>query len=285
MLQTTGGTRGGHSRSRAVAASGKSILRTVGETVHRNVPGRVSDASGGSVRRVSGTSGGLVLRCVGGILCAVLVASGCSDDGSTPVESVTTTIPSTTAASIAPAATETPAAAPTTTTTAATATTATGALVAPASPAPATQSLLSEDEHVFAAVERYFEVLVESNDPPDPSSTLWDDVTTPDRAEALRARAQENLDARRGVRWPPDRQQLVLSPQTVAREGTIAVVDFCLRDSLVTYDLSTDSVIDDSVSFAWMQLTVTDHFGGLLVSQYNRVQEFESEGPCLAAYQ
>lgn len=281
MLQTTDGRRGGHSRKRAVAASGKSILRTVGEMVSRNVSGRVSDASGGSVRRVSGTSGGLVLRCVGGILCAVLVASGCSDDGSTAVESVTTTIPSTTAASITTApTTSTPAPTPV----AATPST-TPASTPSTTPATTTVDLLSQDDHVFAAVRRYFEVLVEANDPPDPASMLWDDVTTASRADALRAKAQENLAALRGVRWPSDRQPLVRAPNTVLRQGSIAVVDACVRDNLVTYDLDTDAVIDDSVLYFWAQLTVTDHFGGLLVSQYRRVQEFESEGPCIAAYQ
>ncbi len=144
---------------------------------------------------------------------------------------------------------------------------------------------LSEDDHVFAAIERYYEVLVEANDPPDPTSTLWDDVTTAKRADALRVKAQQNLAARRGVRWPADRQPLVRAPNTVVRRDSIAVVDICLRDSLVTYDLDTDAVIDDSVLYSWVQLTVTDHFGGLLVSQYNKVQEFESEGPCTAAYQ
>ncbi len=289
MLQTTDGTRGGHSRSLAVAASGKSILRTVGETVGRNVSGRVSDASGGSVDRVSGTSGGLVLRCVGGMLCAVLVASGCSDDGSTPVESVTTTIPSTTAASITSVPDgSTPL--PTTlvaqrsTTPASTAPPTT--LVAAPSTAPPTTTvgLLGEDDHVFAAIRRYFEVLVEANDPPDPNSTLWDDVATPDRADALRAKARENLAARRGVRWPVDRRPLLHAPATVLRRDSIAVVDTCVRDGLVTYDLDTDAVIDDSILYFWAQLTVTDHFGGLLVSQYRKIQEFESEGPCIDAY-
>ena len=146
-------------------------------------------------------------------------------------------------------------------------------------------ALLSEDDHVFAAIKRYFEAFVEANDPPDPTSKLWDDVATPNRADALRARAEENLAAGRGVRWPGDRQSLVRAPRTILREDSIAVVDTCVRDSLVTYDLNTNAVIDDSVLYFWVQLTVTDHFGGLLVSQYRKVQEFDSEGPCIAAYQ
>ena len=297
MLQTTDGTRGGRSLSRAVAASGKSILRTVGETVGRNVPGRVSDASGGSVRRVSGTSGGLMLRCVGGMLCAVLVASGCSDDGSTAVESATTTFPSTTAASIdaasgAGAPTSAPASTPAPSTTVAlepptTLAVEPSTILAPALPAtpPATADLLSEDDHVFAAISRYFEAVVEANDPPDPTSTLFDDVATPDRADALRARAQHNLAARRGVRWPADRQPLIRAPHTVLRRDSIAVVDTCVRDSLVTYDLDSDAAVNSSVSYFWVQLTVTDHFGPLLVSQYRKVQDFRSEGSCIDAYQ
>ena len=218
-----------------------------------------------------------MLRCVGGMLCAVLVASGCSDDGSTPVESVTTTIPSTTAASMSsvPDGSSAPP----------TALAATPPTSPPTAPPTTAVGLLSEDDQVFAAIRRYFEVLVEANDPPDPTSTLWDDVATPDRADALRAKAQENLAARRGVRWPVDRRPLVRAPATVVRRDSIAVVDACVRDNLVAYDLDTGAVIDDSVAYSWVQLTVTDHFGGLLVSQYNKVQEFESEGPCIDAYQ
>ncbi|MCQ3807435.1 MAG: hypothetical protein OXB92_01670 [Acidimicrobiaceae bacterium] len=235
------------------------------------------------------------------MLCAVLVASGCSDDGSTPVESVTTTIPSTTAASMSsvpdgssapPTAlaatppTSPPTAPPTTlAVTPPTALAATPSTAPPTAPPTTAVGLLSEDDQVFAAIRRYFEVLVEANDPPDPTSTLWDDVATPDRADALRAKAQENLAARRGVRWPVDRRPLVRAPATVVRRDSIAVVDACVRDNLVAYDLDTGAVIDDSVAYSWVQLTVTDHFGGLLVSQYNKVQEFESEGPCIDAYQ
>ena len=292
MLQTTDGTRGGRSLSRAVAASGKSMLRTVGETVGRNVPGRVSDASGGSVHRVSGTSGGLMLRCVGGMLCAVLVASGCSDDGSTAVESVTTTFLSTTAASMDPGSgagtpTSAPASttAPPTTLAPAPPTTPTSLASAPPATPAATADLLSSDDQVFAAIRRYFEAVVEANDPPDPTSTLFDGVATPDRADALRARAQQNLAARRGVRWPADRQPLIRAPHTVLRRDSIAVVDACVRDSLVTYDIDSDAAINSLVSYFWVQLTVTDYFGPLLVSQYRKIQDFQSEGPCIDAYQ
>lgn len=309
MLETTFGNRGGHSRSGAVAASGKSTLRTVGETTRRNVSGRVSGASGGSVHRVSGTYGGLVLRCVGGMLCGLLAASGCSGDGSTAVGSATSTFPSTTAASIAtaPDATASNLAGPDAAGTDAAGTDPAVQAVTdepvngePAAPAPeSTVSVLTapstspatvadplgEDDEVFAAVRRYFEAVVEANDPPDPAGTLFDEVATPARADALRARAQQNLAARRGIRWPADRQPLMRAPRTVLRHDSIAVVDLCVRDSLVIYDLDSDAAINDSVSYSWVQLTVTDHFGPLLVSQYRTVQEFESEGPCIDAYQ
>ncbi|MDE0700095.1 MAG: hypothetical protein F4Y27_06760 [Acidimicrobiaceae bacterium] len=237
----------------------------------------MNDAPGGSVCRVSGTFGGLVLRCVGGMLCAVLVASGCSDDGSNAVESVTTTFPSTTAV---PINTSSPATVPAATTV----TPPTSLPAENAAPIP-TGAPLSEEQQVFSAIERYYEVLVEANDPPTEDSLLWDDVATPNRAAALRVKAQENLAARRGIRWPENRQPLVHAPSTVLRQDSIAVVDVCLRDNLETYDLDTDAVIDESVSYAWVQLTVTDHFGGWLVSQYRTVQQFESQEPCVASYQ
>ena len=284
MQQTTGGTGGGSIPRRTEAALSELTLRSLGGEANRNVPCRVSDAPGGSVCRVSGTSGGLVLRCVGGMLCAVLVASGCGDNGNNAVESVTSIFPSTTAAPITTAAP-------------ATAAQRISAPPPPALPTPTTLSLattapssspevdLSEQEQIFAAIELYYEVLVAANDPPTEDSLLWDDVATPNRAAALRAKAQENLAARRGIRWPEDRQPLVRSPSTVLRQDSIAVVNICLRDNLETYDLDTDAVIDDSVSYAWVQLTITDHFGGWLVSQYRTVQQFETEELCVASYQ
>ena len=242
---------------------------------------------------------------VKGMLCAVLVASGCSDDGSNAAESVTTTIPPTAAAPIttAPATTTVPMTnlPPATTVRVSTvrATTAppTPEAVTPSTAQPTTEAatpstaqpttaaaLLSEDDHVFAAIERYFEVVVEVNDPPNPDSPLFDDIASPWHAVGLRRDARENLTLGRGTRVPVDRQPFVRAPNTVVRRDSIAVVDICLRDNLETYDLNTDAVIDDSVAYSWVQLTVTDHFGGLLVSQFNTVQKFDSEEPCIAAY-
>ena len=300
MLRTTSGTRGGLFPRRVEAPLSGLTLRSVGGMVSRKVPCRVSDAPGGSVRRVSGTLGGLVLRCVGGMLCAVLVASGCSDDGSNAAESVTTTIPPTTAAPITtvPATTTVPMTTlpPATTVRATTAPPTTEAAIPSTAPptteaatpstAPPTTAaaLLSEDDHVFAAIKRYFDVIVEVNDPPNPDSPLFDDIAAPKHAADLRGKARENLTLGRGIRVPADRQPFVRAPHTVLRQDSIAVVDLCLRDNLETYDLSTDAVVDGSVTNSWVQLTVTDHFGGLLVSQFNTVQKFDSEEPCIAAY-
>lgn len=240
------------------------------------------------------------------MLCAVLVASGCSDDGSNAVESVTTTFPSTTAVPItaSPSAFavdgyETTARANTSTLPPANDPSQSTALPSPSTaPANGSSSLsstdtatttstglqLSEEEQIFTAIERYFEVLAEANDPPLPDSPLWNDVAAPNLVPDLRAEAGENLAAGIGVRRAEDRQSLVRAPSTILRQDAIAVVDVCLRDDLETYDLDTDTVIDDSVSFVWVQLTVTDQFGGWLVSQHRTIQRFDSEEPCVASY-
>ena len=159
-----------------------------------------------------------------------------------------------------------------------------------AAPAPppttlaAAADLLSEDSHVFAAVGDYFDALVEANDPPDPTSGLFSEIATPNLAELLRADTQEHLSARQGIRRPADRQTLMRAPQTVLRRDSIAVVDACIRDNLVVYNLDTGAAEDDSLRYLWVQLTVTDQYGPLLVSQYRKVQEFDSEEPCIGAY-
>ena len=300
MLRTNGGTRGGLIQRRVAAALSGLVLRSVGGMASREVPCRVSDAPGGSVRRVSGTLGGLVLRCVGGMLCAVLVASGCSDDGSNAVESVTTTIPPTTAAPIttSPATTAVPPTAvpptavpptavpPTTTATPITTAESTTTLSPPTTaPATTTGAPLSEEEEIFAAIARYYEVLVDANNPPDPASPLWEEVLVPARAELHRAKARQNLEQRLGARWAEDRQPHVRSPQIIVRQGSLAVVDLCVRNSDVVYDLDTNEIIDDSVGYYWRQVTATSSFGPWLVSQDQRVEQFDTEEACIASYQ
>ena len=288
MLRTTSGTRGGLFPRRVEAPLSGLTLRSVGGMVSRKVPCRVSDAPGGSVRRVSGTLGGLVLRCVGGMLCAVLVASGCSDDGSNAAESVTTTIPPTTAAPITtvPATTTAP---PTTkgpSITVSPTTTVTPSTSSPPTTAPAITSgvPLNEEEQIFAAIERYYEVLIEANDPPDPASPLWDEVAVPEFADRLRAKARENLEVREAVRWAEDRQPWVKSPHIVWRQGSIAVVDLCLRNNGVLYDIGTKEIIDDSVGYYWRQVTVSNRYGNWLVSGTQTVQKFDAEETCIASY-
>ncbi len=283
MLRTTSGTRGGLLPRRVEAPLSVLVLRSVGGMVSRKVPCRVSDAPGGSVRRVSGTLGSLVLRCVGGMLCAVLVASGCSDDGSNAAESVTTTIPPTTAAPITASPTTT---VPPTTTTVTPSTMSLVPTTPPTSAAPTTTGVpMSEEQQIFAAIERYYEVLIEANDPPDPASPLWDEVAVPEFADRLRAKARENLEVRKAVRWAEDRQPWVKSPHIVWRQGSIAVVDLCLRNNGVLYDIGTKEIIDDSVGYYWRQVTVSNHYGSWLVSGNQTVQKFDAEEACIASYQ
>ena len=219
------------------------------------------------------------------MLCAVLVASGCSDDGSNAAESVTTTIPPTTAAPI----TTVPAPTNVSPTTATPSTVSLVPTTPPTSAAPTTTTTtgvpLSEEQQIFAAIERYYEVLIEANDPPDPASPLWDEVAVPEFADSLRAKARENLEVRRAVRWAEDRQPWVKSPHIVWRQGSIAVVDLCLRNNGVLYDLGTKEIIDDSVGYYWRQVTVSNRYGNWLVSGTQTVQKFDAEEACIASYQ
>ena len=144
---------------------------------------------------------------------------------------------------------------------------------------------MSEEQQIFAAIERYYEVLIEANDPPNPQSPLWDEVAVPEFADRLRAKARENLEVRKAVRWAEDRQPWVKSPHIVWRQGSIAVVDLCLRNNGVLYDLGTEEIIDDSVGYYWRQVTVSNHYGSWLVSGNQTVQKFDAEEACIASYQ
>ena len=90
---------------------------------------------------------------------------------------------------------------------------------------------------------------------------------------------------RTGFRWAEDRQPWVKSPNIVWRQGSIAVVDLCLRNNGVAYDLDTNEVIDDSIGYYWRQITVSDRSGNWLVSGNQRVEKFDAEEACIASYQ
>lgn len=144
---------------------------------------------------------------------------------------------------------------------------------------------LGDEELIVAVVERFYEVVIEANNPPDPESDLWDDVAVPVAAGYLRARSVEKLEAGEGNRYPDPRRIQVLAPQIPILDGNAAVINICLRDDTVLHDLTTAEVLNDDVVFVWVQHRLTNTHRGWRVSATTNVQRFDEEAPCVASYQ
>ncbi|MEM7141358.1 MAG: hypothetical protein AAF548_10030 [Actinomycetota bacterium] len=189
------------------------------------------------------------------LLCVVLAATACGDDGDAapaPTTSTTSTASSTTS----------------TTTTEA---------------APTTTAEATDEELIIAVVERFYEIVVEANNPPMLDNPIWDEVATPDFADGLRSRAAGNLEDREGLRNPSINPEEIIAPNVLEIANDVAFMEFCLLDDTIAYDLDTDAVIDDSVVFVWIQQTLSKTNDGWRVADTTSIERFGSEAPCVAS--
>ena len=327
MLRIPQRRTGGHSLCRIGAALQELRRRSSGGLARCNVSPRGSDTSSSSRHRVSGNFGGLVLRCVVGMLSIVLVTSGCGENGITqsvggtvPTTTVAPTTPTTPPSTSAPATTSeattrptapstsavsttTMSADPTSTTTTtsskvststvpasteATPTTLTPTTSSPPGSAPSANqnyASASVEQQIFATIVEYYDVWLAANNPPNPNSPLWDNVVGSKLAAQLSAEIQANLDAKRGVRWPEDRQAMVRLPWVLYGEGPVFIVNFCLFDNVVHYDLATNEVLDDSASYRSQQLTLSNASGRWRVIQDSFAQGTFDVDPVTDGYE
>jgi hypothetical protein len=204
-------------------------------------------------------------KILGGILTAVVLATACSDDGGGDTAPVTTSI---------------------TTTTPATTTSTTSTTVAPTTTEPPSKTVaaLTDEEQIIAIVERFYEVVVEANNPPVLDDPIWDEVATLDFADGLRDLAPRSIGEREGARHPDPAPPAVVNPSALTIDDELAVLNMCLRDDSILYDLDTDEILNDEVLFFWKQIYFARTSDGWLVSDTNTIQEFTEEQPCVDAY-
>jgi len=194
----------------------------------------------------------------------VVLATACSDDSggdaaptTTSSTTTSTTSPSTISTTVVPTTTE----APTT-----------------------TVSELTDEEQIIAVVERFYEVIVEANNPPILDNPIWDEVANGEFATDLRGRAVQSLEERHGLRNPENDPPPVNQPEMAFMEPGSAILDICHRDDAILFDLDTGETINDEVIFNWTQLWITKVDGQWLIDRANSVEQFDSEASCVDSY-
>ena len=142
----------------------------------------------------------------------------------------------------------------------------------------------NDEERIITVIERFYEVTIEANNPPDPDSPLWDEVVTPDFADTLRETSARNVVDGEGLRYPDPRQPQVIQPRIIVQRGPFAVVDMCLRDDTILYSLADESILNDEVIFVWKQIWMSETAEGWRATTTTSVERFESEDECTASH-
>lgn len=151
------------------------------------------------------------------LVLAIVLLAGCSDDGSsadptTTSESSTTTEATTTTA------------VPDTTTTS----------------EPAT-----DEEQILAAVDGFWQVLLDSSAPPDPEHPDLERYMTGAQLERSQAVVENRLRLGQAVR-PAEPSRYAHENELVTVDGANATVTSCEIDDLVLYDLASGMVLNDA---------------------------------------
>jgi hypothetical protein len=161
----------------------------------------------------------------------MLLAAACGGDDDPAATPATTAAPATSSTTTAPATTSIPAATTT---------------------APA-----SEEDAILAAVDGFWQVLLEANeDPPDPNHPDLERFLTGAQLEQSRALVQERLELGQALR---SAEPSAASHQAVVVDiaDNVALVSDCGVDDQVLYDRASGNVLNDAVQTNRWSLTLT----------------------------
>ena len=203
-------------------------------------------------------------RLASGALCVLILTTSCGGSNKEAAPSSTSSPTTSTTVAEAPTTTLT-----TTTTQAPTTTT--------ADPGP------SDEDQILDVVRRYWDVVVEANNPPDPDSPLWETVATGQRLELLVQRSRERSTAGEGTRHPPLRMNQLPRIEILVLEDGVAAVNVCLRDDVILYDTATGEILDDEILHFWYQMIVAKSDEWLVVES-NRIEKLSQEETCADAF-
>ena len=204
-------------------------------------------------------------RLVSGALCVLILTTSCGGSSEEAAPSPTSSPTTSTTVTGAPTTTST------TTTTEAPATTTTTA------PAP------SDEDQILDVVTRYWDVVVEANDPPDPDSPLWETVATGQALQGVREQSKRWLEERSGLRHPAPRQEQLSKVEILVLEDSVAVVDVCLRDDGILHNIDTGAVLNDEIIHLWIQVYALRE-DRWLVTEVQTIAEFDQEAACAGSF-
>lgn len=194
-----------------------------------------------------------------GLLATVLIAGACSSGDAELVERVAladTPAPSTSAA-------------PTTTTSITTTT---------------TPTVDDREAEILAVIDLYWHTGVEANDPPDPDHELLPLVAAGGLLDHLRAVAERKIADREGNRYRDGTAKVVQRAEVMGIDGDIALVEVCVVDNTLLYDLDSGAILDDDIRIVHAQHTVEQTASGWRVVEARRVQRLGEAEQCESAF-
>lgn len=208
-------------------------------------------------------------------LALMVLAGACSDGGApAPVERVA--LASTTSGATTTSAVDAP-----TTSTSTTSTTSTTTTTIPTIP---TTAVDDREAEILAVIDLYWHTGVEANDPPDADHELLTQVAAGDLLDHIRSVAVEKLAAGEGNRYRDGRVDVVRRAQIARLEDGLAIVNICLVDDTLLYDLETDEILDDELRIRWLQHAVELTGDGWRVVRALLIERLTSEDLCDSAF-
>ena len=201
-----------------------------------------------------------------GLLTVTLVAAACAGGEAEPVERVAL-------ADAPPAPTEAPA------TTSSSSSTTTTSITTTTTP-----TVDDREAEILAVIDLYIDVFVEGMNPPDPEYGLWETVTIGAELEHVRRLAAERLQAGRGTRHRDEPHPLVTRAAFLLLETETALIDICVVDDTLVYDIATGEIVDDEIRYAHLQVAVEHTADGWRVARALLIDRFHVESECGAAF-
>lgn len=144
---------------------------------------------------------------------------------------------------------------------------------------PKTTGPPTEEEAVLAAVQCYWDTIVEANDPPNPDHPGFERCMMGPALEHSRRLTIEHREMNRTVSDPTGSTQRTNTLVTV--EGDTAVVTECIVDDAVVSDAASGTVLNDRVISAEIRIDLERHDGAWRVSNGTVTADQEGPGQCV----
>ncbi len=142
----------------------------------------------------------------------------------------------------------------------------------------------SAEDEIRAVTDLSLHALVEGMNPPNPDHDVWALVAVGERLESFRARAAQKLAAGEGNRYRNERHSLIARAEFLLLEDTRAVIDMCVVDDTLLYDLTTGEILDDEIRLGHFQVALDLTDAGWRVARALLINRLETEDECDSAF-